>query len=152
MNEKKKRLPAKQCVLCQNPLAEIGGMRIVAQHSWEVGVTDQPRGGGNPQYPERSIPLEDGSGLFLWVKGDPSKWTDAAIERARRDYLDGVRPWLCQKCTDRVCGECGAPINYPMGSDVLYDNGCSMHIAVFPFDPGCSNKACRKYKEWNWTS
>ena len=150
MNHHLNRLPAKSCVFCQNPLEAIGGMRIVAQHSWAIGLTDRYRGGGNPQYPERSIPLEDGSGCYLLVKGDPAKWTDDAIERARQDYLAGFRPWLCQKCTGRVCPKCGEPINYPMGSDVLYDSGCSSHIAVFPFDPGCSNRDCEKYREWEW--
>ena len=86
------------------------------------------------------------------MKDDPSRWTDEAIERVRQDYLAGFRPWLCQKCTGRVCRKCGVPINYPLGSDVLYDNGCSSHVPILPFDPGCSNKACESYKEWEWNS
>ena len=144
------RLPAERCVLCQHPLDAIGGMRIIAQHGWAVGLTDRYRGGGNPQYPERSVPLEDGTGRYLLVKGDPSRWTDAAIKRAQQDYLAGFRPWLCQKCTGRVCRECGEPVNYPMGSDVLYDSGCSSHIPILPFDPGCSNGECGKYRAWEW--
>ncbi len=141
-------LPAERCVICECTLDGVGGRRIIAQKLRGVCLTAQYRGGGNPDYPERSIPLGDGSGYYLLVWGEPSKWNDAAMERARQDYLAHRRPWLCQKCAERVCRECGAPINYPMGSDALSDNGCSSHIPIFGIDPGCMNKACKKYREW----
>jgi len=143
-------LPAGRCVLCEKTLEEIGGMRIVAGRFWAVGLTDRYRGGGNPDYPQRSIPLEEGSSRYLLVQGRPEAWSEAAIERARQEFLDGRHPWVCQKCTGQVCSQCGEPINYPMGSDVLHDSGCTTHIAVFGFDPGCSNRNCRKYRKWAW--
>ncbi len=144
------RLPAERCAICEKTLEETGGMRIVAQKFRGVGLSDKYQGGGNPDYPRQSVSLEDGSGTYLLVWGEKSKWTDAAIERARRAYLAGQRPWMCQRCAERKCSQCGSPINYPMGSDVLYDSGCSSHVAIFPFDPGCCNKNCKKYREWEW--
>ena len=46
----------------------------------------------------------------------------------------------------------GAPINYPMVPDVLYDSRCLSHIAIFSSDPGCSNKDCRKDRKWGWNT
>ena len=51
---------------------------------------------------------------------------------------------------ESLCPECGAPLNYPMGSDVLYDNGCSSHCPCLPVNCGCSNPNCKHYREWNW--
>ena len=146
---KKTLPPAERCVICEQTLDEVGGgKRIIAQQLRGLCLADRPQGGGNPDYPRKSVPLGDGTGRYLMVWGEPEKWTDESIERARQTYVDNQRPWLCQRCAERTCSECGAPINYPMGSDILHGNGCSTHAAIFPFDPGCTNRQCRKYRDW----
>lgn len=79
--------------------------------------------------------------------GEDSKWTGVAIDKAKADYLDGKRPWFCYVCGERKCSECGSPINHPMGSDTLSDNGCSSHASILPFNPGCINEGCTNYKK-----
>jgi len=143
------RLPTRCCVLCDRTLEEVGGgKRIVWSGTIGVGLSDRPRGGGNPEFPEKSAPLDDGSGCYVLVKGRRELWTDDNIERARQAYLSGQQPWICQRCAGRVCRECGAPINYPVGADILHNSGCSTHAPVFGFDPGCTNRNCRKFRKW----
>lgn len=143
-----KRPPAENCVLCGKPLQEIGGYRIVAQKLRGLGLSATRQGGGDKNHPKQSFKLYDDGDVYVVVWGEPAKWTEDAKERARTQYQAGYRPWMCSVCAERKCRKCGAPINYPMGSDVLYDNGCSSHVSVFPFDPGCTNPACSRYKEW----
>lgn len=144
-------LPSDCCVLCGRTLEDVGGgKRIIGQKLRGVTLTDRFQGGGNSEFPNKSVPLGDGTDRYLLVWGEPEQWTDEAIERARQEYLAGRRPWLCQLCGERKCSQCGWPINYPMGSDILHDSGCSTHIAIFPFDPGCINKQCKKYRDWGF--
>ena len=149
-NTKTARLPSKCCVVCERSLEEVGGgKRVIAQQLRGLVISTRFKGGGDPDYPQQSFPLGDAEGSCLLVWGEKELWTYDAIERARHEFLGGRRPWLCQLCARRECSECGAPINYPMGSDILNDNGCSSHVAMFPVDPGCTNTACKKYREWS---
>lgn len=142
------RLPSDKCVLCEKRLEDVGGKRIIAQQLRGLMLSSKYMGGGNSDYPYQSCKLHDDEDLYLVVWGEKEKWTLPAIKRAKEEFLNGRRPWLCQICAHRKCSECGSPINYPMGSDILYDNGCSSHVAIFPFDPGCINPDCDKYREW----
>lgn len=143
-----KRPPADTCVLCGKSLQDIGGYRIVTQKLRGIGLSETRQGGGNKDFPKQSFKLYDDRDVYVVVWGEPAKWTEAAKKRTRDQYRAGYRPWMCSVCAERKCRNCGAPINYPMGSDVLYDNGCSSHVPIFPFDPGCTNPACSRYKEW----
>lgn len=151
MNNKNgnRRLPSERCILCEKRLEDVGGKRIIAQKLRGLVLSHKHLGGGNPDYPHQSFQLEDEEGSYLVVWGDKELWTQGAIEKAKQEFLHGRRPWLCQLCARRECSECGAPINYPMGSDILYANGCSSHVAMSPFDPGCINTECKKYREWS---
>jgi len=140
--------PADRCVFCDKTLLETGGMRLACQGLRGVCLSGEYRGGGNKDYPYQSFKLSNDPEIYLVVWGEKSKWTELAIAKAKNEYLNGKRPWFCQVCGERKCGQCNSPINYPMGSDILNDDGCTSHAGVFPFDPGCSNPDCDKYKEF----
>lgn len=148
MEKKGSRLPDTQCSMCGKAFEEVGGKRIVAQKHRAVFLSKEYRGGEDADFPFRSFDVGEGEEQYLVVQGEKEKWPPEAIERARQAFKEGYRPWFCQICAEYKCSECGAPINYPMGADVLYENGCSTHIAIHPFDPGCSNPACRRYKNF----
>jgi len=141
-----KRPPAEACVFCNKPLKDVGGKRLIAQKLRGVTLTDKKRGGGNKDFPHQCIKLFSDPLVYMDYWGEKEKWTDSAILSAKNSYLNGKRPWFCQICGERKCSECGSPINYPMGSDILYGNGCSSHAPILPFDPGCANPSCKKYK------
>jgi len=143
-----KRPPAKTCVFCNKPLNEIGGKRIIAQQLRGIALSKKKTGGGNKDFPHKCVELFSEPVIFMDFWGEKDKWTEAAIKSAKNAYLDGKQPWFCQVCGERKCSKCGSPINYPMGSDILYGNGCSSHVAMLPFDPGCINPACDKYRDW----
>ena len=140
--------PASHCVICQKSLDEVGGKRIVAQQLRGVIISKEYRGGGNPDYPYRSFKISP-TPLYLTVWGEMSMWPEDAIQRAVDDFQKGKASWFCQICGKRACSVCGAPINYPMGSDILNDNGSSSHCGIMPFNPGCINPRCKNFKEWD---
>jgi hypothetical protein len=146
---KLKRPPAKTCIFCNKTLDEIGGKRLSAQQLRGVALSDKYKGGGNEDFPHQSVKLFDDSDTYMVVWGEKAKWTESAIAKAKNEYQNGKNPWFCQICGERKCRKCGSPTSYPMGSDILYGDGCSSHAAIFPFDPGCINPDCVKYKEWN---
>ena len=140
--------PAQNCVICNKFLQLIGGRRLIAQQLRGIILSKKYQGGGNKDYPHQSFKLSEDSDDYVVVWGKKSFWTKAAITQAIKDFQNDMRPWFCQKCGVRQCSACGEPINYPMGSDALSDDGCTSHIPIFPYDPGCINKKCEKYKEW----
>lgn len=144
-------LPDSCCVICGKTLAEVGGQRIIAQKLRGISTSNKFLGGGNPKYPHKSFKLNSSSTspLYLVIWGEVSIWSEASIQRAIDAFHNGKRSWFCQICGQRVCSTCGAPINYPMGSDVLKDDGASSHCGIFPFDPGCINPECRNYRDWH---
>lgn len=140
--------PAKTCVICNKSLAEVGGWRLVAQHLRGVKLSDKFQGGGNKDYPHQSFKLNETSDKYVVVWGEKSKWTIEAIQRVIDQYNHGFQPWFCQVCGQRVCSKCGAPINYPMGSDILENSGCKPHVPILPINPGCINSVCSEYKDF----
>jgi hypothetical protein len=145
-----KRTPSEACIICNRTINDVGGYRIVGQKLRGVALSHKYMGGGNKDYPYQSVKLEDGSGLYVVVWGEQSKWTQPTVEKAWKEFLAGRRPWFCQVCGERTCSDCGSPINYPMGSDILHDKGCTSHAAIFPIDTGCMNAGCGNYREFEW--
>jgi len=142
----KKYLPASKCVVCEKTIEAIGGRRIVAQQLRGLRLSEKYEGGGNPNLPRRSFPLDKEKSLFMVVWGDI--WTDESINRALKEFHNDRHPWFCQICGKRTCSECKYPINMPVGSDCIDENGCTSHCPILGFDPGCINSQCRKYKQW----
>ena len=78
--------PAKTCAICNKPIAEIGGWRLVAQHLRGVKLSDKFQGGGNKDYPHQSFKLNETSNKYVVVWGEKSKWTIEAIQRIYNQY------------------------------------------------------------------
>lgn len=146
---KLKRPPTEACVMCDKTLKEVGGKRLIAQQLRGVALTNKKRGGGNKNSPHKCLELFSDPLIYMDYWGESEKWTDSVILSAKNAYLNGKQPWFCQICGERKCSECGSPINYPMGSDILYGDGRSSHAPIHPFDPGCNNLSCKKYKVWS---
>jgi len=140
-------LPDEQCVICGKTIEEVGGQRIASQPRRGIWFSPTYKGGGNPAAPHKSIKLNEAP-LYLVVCGEKEMWTDLAIERAVSSYRRGRRAWFCQVCGHRTCSTCGAPINLPMGSEILHTNGSITYCNIIPFNPGCINPACKNYKDF----
>tara|TARA_R110002049_G_scaffold307975_1_gene510440 strand:+ start:7586 stop:8089 length:504 start_codon:yes stop_codon:yes gene_type:complete len=147
-SENLKYPPAEKCIFCNKKIEEIGGSRIIAQKLRGVILSTKPQSGGKKDTPRQSYKLDDKTDRYVVVWGEKELWTASAIERARNEFLSKHSPWYCQICGARKCSKCNSPINYPMGSDILDEDGYSSHCAIFPVNPGCSNKECEEYKEW----
>ena len=147
------RKPSKTCLLCDSTIEEIGGIRITTTNSRGVFISnkewsgsDSPRRGRAP-YPCRSYKL--GNESYIIMRGPANEgFNDELLEKAKRQFENDERPWLCQRCAHRLCSQCGEPLNRPPAVDMLCDDGSSSHIAIMSVDRGCINKECDKYKEW----
>ena len=144
--EKKKRKPSSHCLLCKKTIDEIGGKRVVAQKTLGSFISTTYRGGGDPDFPDLSIKIDDAK--YILLCGKKGMWTVELIDKVKEIYLNNERPWFCQKCAGKTCHICGEILNNPIGSDVIYDDGCVLHVAALGYNPGCMNDACENYKKW----
>lgn len=142
-------LPAATCVICGNALDQIGGRRITAQDCRGMTVTNTKNGGGHKHF-RRWIRLFDDRDIYVLVWGEKSIITDAVIERIRKTYLEGFRPWFCQAygCGNRQCSKWGKAMNLPVASDILYDDGRNPHVMVISANMGCVNVNCEKFRDF----
>ena len=148
LSDSQKLTPSATCIFCNKKLEDVGGKRIIAQKFIGVVLSAKYQGGGNKDYPRKSVKLNDKLEYYVVTWDEKCRWTQSLIEKARNEFFTGYHPWFCQICGARTCSKCGSPINYPMGSDILYDNGCSGHCGILPFNPGCNNPDCANYREW----
>ena len=144
--EKKKQKPSSHCLLCKKTIDEIGGKRVVAQKTLGSFISTTYRGGGDPDFPDLSIKIDDAK--YILLCGKKGMWTVELIDKVKEIYLNNERPWFCQKCAGKTCHICGEILNNPIGSDVIYDDGCVLHVASLGYNPGCMNDACENYKKW----
>jgi hypothetical protein len=142
--------PAERCLLCGRSVADLKGYRIVAQKTLAIYLSKKKMQGGDKDYPEKTFMFQGQSEKYIVVRGKPELWTNEVIARATAEFTAGKHPWFCQVCANRVCSKCGSPINYPLGSDIIYDNGNIKHIAILPFKPGCSNRTCYNYQKFEF--
>lgn len=126
--EMEKYFPASECVICEKTIDEAGGRRIIAQHLRGISLSKKYQGGGNTNSPRRSFSLNEENSLFMVVWGDI--WTDESINRALQEFHSSRHPWFCQICGKRTCFECKYPINMPVGSDCIYENGSTSHCPI----------------------
>jgi hypothetical protein len=137
--------PARTCMICDKPIGEIGGRRMVAQRERGTTVLDCAVNGGfrNFQSCEKLLANRE---LYLVAWGEKSIITREVIERARADYLSGFHPWFCQVCGNRLCYLCGALLPRPVASDYIFDDGGTVHCPILGADPGCLNPGCERFK------
>ena len=67
-------------------------------------------------------------------------------KKEREINAKGYRTWICQICAGRLCSECGAPVQRPVGRDVISDDGHTTHIAIFP-PLCCVNENCLQHRK-----
>lgn len=133
------RLPAQTCVFCQRSLDDVGGHRMIWSSTAGVIVRMHTDAIGN--IPSRALvtPLPEpysGSLLVLWPPDEPTM--DLALEQ----WTNRQRPWICQLCAHRRCDRCGSPEKSPFGSDIIDDNGRSLHVPRLPGPAGCVREGC----------
>ncbi len=137
------RIPSDTCIVCNKRLEEVGGKRIIAQRLRGVIISDQYQE-GDQEYPRRSYTLSENPDRYLVIWGEEELWTEDVIRRAKEEYTEGRQSWFCQVCGNRTCKACGSPIDTPMGSTILGDDGSSCHIAILPGTVKCINSDCGK--------
>ena len=140
-------LPASRCCLCGKAYEVTSGARLVAQKTMGIVVSATPRNGGDESFSRRSCRLANIPGTYLVVWGPTGVWGDDELEGAKQMVADGEVPWFCQTCAQRLCGQCGSPVKYPHGADILCDDGTTRHCAILPVPAGCTNPACHRYRE-----
>ena len=160
MNRKNKKdinpnyTPADSCIICHKQLKEIGGKRIIAQIPRGIVVSDTENTHRyantknstisqlqKPSVNKKSLTrqahrLSENPDKYLIVWGEELQ-TDDVIERAKREYSEDKQSWFCQVCGDRTCWETKIPMQHPMGSSLLDDNGNTWSISNLPITPGC---------------
>ena len=137
--------PARLCLVCERPIEEIGGRRMVAQPLRGTTLLHHPIDDDFRNF-RVCIRLFDGRDLYLVAWGEESVFPEKAIERARQDYLAGSRPWFCQVCGRRQCHVCGEVLPRPVASDYVFDDGGIVHCPILGADPGCSNPGCSRFR------
>jgi len=135
---KRKRPPAPSCAQCAEPLEAVGGKRLVGTPEQGVLVSTPETALGDLQCPARVMKLLGKEYLVTYGAG----WTVEAETRALEAALDGMRPWICQRCAGRTCKKCGAPLEYPIASTLLNDDGAVMHLMIVPSRNSCINPSC----------
>ncbi|MCB1585430.1 MAG: hypothetical protein KDI52_04035 [Xanthomonadales bacterium] len=147
MNAKtKKLLPAPNCIFCNKTIEQVGGKQIVHQQVRGIKLSKKFQGGGNKDYPFQSFKLSENPETYVVVWGIWSIWSQSNINNAIELFKQNLHPWFCQKCGNRTCDKCQEPINMPMGSDVIYEDGDIRHVMVIGINPGCINPKCTNFK------
>ena len=114
-------------------------------------VSEEFVAGGYQNFRQCVRLLEDRDLYFVnW--GEPDIFSNEALDRARKEYLSGKRPWFCQKCGKRQCSLCGEPIGRPLASTYILDDGRTFYAALLGYNPGCVNSGCKNYRDWTRNS
>ena len=139
-----RRVPHECCVLCQRPLDETGGKRLIStpSHAIRIGTPHFPL--GSVRHPARTIRLGGNFRDVIVVFSGEHLWTDEMVERVRQTCEAGRRPWFCQRCARcHLCRQCGTPLTTVPGADYLDETGRTVHAPYFTgFVQRCPNPGC----------
>jgi hypothetical protein len=138
--KKRKRPPAPSCARCGETLGAIGGKRVVGTPERGVLLCGPEITLGELHHPTQTELLEGKEKLVVVTYG--AGWTDDARARAKEAAVEGQRPWICQKCAGRTCAVCGAPLEVPIASTLLNDDGAVTHLMIVPTRISCINADC----------
>ena len=135
---KRKRRPASACAQCGETLESIGGRRVIGTADRGVLVCGPEMTLGELHPPASIFKMVGAEYVVTYGAG----WTEEAELRAFEAGLDGLRPWICQKCAGRTCTKCGAPLENPITSSLLSDDGTVSHLMIVPARNSCINPQC----------
>lgn len=138
---KRKRPPAPSCARCGEPVEAIGGKRVVGTADRGVIVCGPEMTLGELHHPAKTFRLPGKDAQFVVTYG--TEWTEEGRQRAIDAAREGLRPWLCQKCAGRTCQACGAPLEFPIASTLLNDDGAVTHLMIVPTRASCINPECK---------
>lgn len=141
-------VPANECFICNRTIEQAKGEMLTGAKVRGVRVFDRKISGGNDFSFYRQLPLDEAPERYVTIWGERETWTDEHLKRAYNVFKQGLHPWFCQQCGGRTCHLCGAPKNYPMPCTIIHDKGNQTELGIKPFDPGCSNTDCEKYRDF----
>lgn len=144
-NQERISLPSHECMFCRKTIEKAGGRRIFSKHDLSITRSKKYRGGGNKDCPFVSVPF--GKKQYINFRGKKELWTRVLETYVTREFNAGRQPWYCQKCVGRICRECGSPVQYLHGCDVIYEDGSTTHSAIFPIPQGCINRRCKAHRK-----
>ena len=139
--------PAQQCFLCEIPIHEAKGRRIVATSSVGMRLTTSYYHGQRGKCFYFSSQLSPSSNLYLQYWSDSQPMSQELLLRARYAFLADAHPWFCHVCANRSCRTCGAAMWHPMASEVLNSMHEVAHVPIFPIHPGCVSKTCVHHRQ-----
>ena len=97
---------------------------------------------GDLHHPAQTVRLKGTKKQEIFLVTYGADWTDEGRRSALEAALEGFRPWICQKCAGRTCVSCGAPLEYPIASTLLNDDGAVTHLMIVPARASCINPSC----------
>lgn len=128
--------------MCGEALEKIGGKRIVSAQERGVVLGTTQTTLGELSAPARVQRLgKDKDAVFVVTYG--SGWSTESEARALEAAAAGDRPWICQRCALLTCARCGSPLESPIASTWLHDDGATSHLMVVPSRVSCINPECR---------
>lgn len=125
-------LPAACCAICQS--SHLPGQRIVAGfRGWLLLKEPKVR------VPEGAILTDVTTPEGPRVMATQGAfWTDEARQRAAQAFGAGLHPWMCQRCLNWVCPDCGGMIDRPIMHSLLADDGSHLNCALLGLSPRCT--------------
>lgn len=128
-------LPAPTCIFCNKKIEDVKGERFVSQTSRGTSVTNVAREkevNNNKTFIQHSIELPTQPITFMNYWGEESKWTKAAVNRAKQAYLDGQQPWYCEKCCEEICNKTRMPKSGAVSAKVVHKHGYVINTVIVP--------------------
>ena len=123
-----KKIPAPNCVICEQPLEVTGGRRVYWSSINSILLENQPEK-LPPTWRVVQLTVKHHK-EYLALFG--SIWNEQTINQAIGAVQQGYIPWFCQRCGKvGLCLHCGNLLTSPPGTEILKDDGSTAHVPVF---------------------